>query len=361
MPGEHESENLSPLAGATASSEGRRPSLEYAAPKGVRGRRDSRLIHLLIVALVFYGAWCGLLYYMQDSIVFPRKLALMPRPDGPPDGTLVLRRPLEDGQSIEGWLFPALRKTDESTKITAVAPAPAPLMILFHGNAEIIDYQDWHVEHYRQMGYAVFLPEFRGYGRAAGEPSQRAIVADIIGFYDELVARPEINAEKVIFHGWSIGGAIAAQVAIERHPQAMILQSTPASIAEMSWRYGAPGFLVKHPFRTEAAVKAVPRRVLIIHGENDEVIPISHAHRLAAASPLTQFAPFDSGHNDLPNAAQEDAYWQRIEAFLKSLKPQRRIANPWQGSSDPNAPKPLKSTGQQEPDKPRPTLLGDDR
>ncbi len=333
---------MSPDAGAPP---GRRPSLEFiASPKRGR-RRGSRLLHFLVISLVFYAAWCGLLYLVQDSILFPAEMAMPPRIGGPPEGVIVLRREIEDGQSVEGWLYPAIEKGEAG---------PAPLAVLFHGNAEVIDHQNWHVEHYRNMGYAVFLPEYRGYGRAGGSPSQRGIVEDSAFLLDEVLKRTDIHPEKVIFHGWSIGGAIAAQVAAKRPPQGMILQSTPASVAEMAWRYGAPGFLVKNPFRTVDALKAVPRRALIIHGLNDSIVPVSHAHRLAAASPLTTYAEFPAGHNDLPNPDQEANYWLRIQSFLNELEPQRRIASPWR------APQVGRGTAGQTPDdKSRPTLLKD--
>ena len=265
------------------------------------------MLHWLMFLAVFYGAWCGFLYLMQDQMIFPRDSAPSPSEHGAPDGSVVLYHDLSDGQRIVGWFIPIADAGDAH---------PAPLVILFHGNAEIIDYQDWFVQHYHRLGYSVFLPEYRGYGRCDGKPSQRGIVEDVSRFYDQLVARKDIDRDHIVFHGWSIGGAIAAQVAVKRPPAALILQSTPASVAEMSWHYGAPQFLVRHPFRTERALKSFHGRTLVIHGREDQVIPITHAYRLVKAAEHGEYAEFNADHDHLPNPVEEQVYWQRIEAFL---------------------------------------------
>ena len=52
-----------------------------------------------------------------------------------------------------------------------------PLVLYFHGNAEIIDFAMDKVSGYRRLGYGVAVMEYRGYGRSDGSPSQRNIVA----------------------------------------------------------------------------------------------------------------------------------------------------------------------------------------
>ena len=45
------------------------------------------------------------------------------------------------------------------------------------------------------MGVSVLLPEFRGYGRSAGVPTQETLRADMTAFYDELVRRLKNKAD----------------------------------------------------------------------------------------------------------------------------------------------------------------------
>ena len=91
----------------------------------------------------------------------------------------------------------------------------------------------------------VLLPEYRGYGRSAGSPSQRAITEDLIAFYDLLARRPEVDAQRVVFHGRSLGGGAVCDLARHRKPAAVILMSTFTSMKRMAPRYLVPGFMVE--------------------------------------------------------------------------------------------------------------------
>ena len=139
-------------------------------------------------------AWWGLLYTMQTRMMFPADMA--PRPAAHlPANVAVLKLDI-DGGRVEAWFHPAPDASPEH---------PAPVVMLFHGNAEIIDEQDDAVGFYRGLGCSVLLPEFRGYGRSAGQPSQAAIRADALRFYDMMIQRPDVDRARIAFFGCSVG------------------------------------------------------------------------------------------------------------------------------------------------------------
>ena len=117
-----------------------------------------------------------------------------------------------------------------------------------------------------------------------------------------------------MLHGRSLGGGIACGLAAIRSPQALILQSTFARLADLAWNYLMPSFLVLDEYNNQLIVSQLDRTVLIMHGTEDSLIPFSHAKRLREAAQQGQLMARVCAQNNCP----EDAtYWQTIETFLR--------------------------------------------
>jgi len=253
-----------------------------------------------------YALWCALLYVAQDRMLFLPRQAAAPLP-APPEGVECLTVPLDRGGVVEAWFFPAPG---------ANSSAPAPAVVFFHGNAELIDHQDPIVAGYRRLGVSVLLPEYRGYGRSAGKPSQTAILQDNLRFLDMLAKRPDVDPKRIVYHGRSLGGGPACDLAAHREPAALVLESTFASVASMARKYLVPTVLAKHPFRNDRVVGELAAPALILHGSRDRVIPVRHGRKLKRLAPDARYVEFDAGHNDFPGEGNEQAYWEAVGAFL---------------------------------------------
>jgi len=166
------------------------------------------------------------------------------------------------------------------------------------------------------MGFAVLLPEYRGYGRSDGEPSQAAIVEDAVYFFDQVVENKNIDKRRIVYHGVSLGGGVAGQLARHRPPTAMILQSTFANIAEMAWQYAAPPFLARHPFYTDRVLADLDRPVLIFHGSEDRIIPVENGRRLDRVARNSRYVEYQCGHNNFPGRGNGIKYEEAIKGFL---------------------------------------------
>lgn len=277
-------------------------------PPAVRKQRRW-WVRVLINLAIIYTAWCLTLYFYQDHLLFPADLAPEPYPGAKYDiSTTVLTRTLPEGGEVVAWLIPPAPRFRDK---------PAPLVVFCHGNAEIIDDQSFIISGYQLLGFAILLPEYRGYGRSAGSPTEAGLVDDAVYFLDQVLDRPEIDAGRIVLHGRSLGGGVAAGLADRRKPSALILQSTFTSVASMASSYFAPAFLVKNPFRVDRVLETLDVPVLIFHGADDEIIPVKHGRRLRDVAMQATYHEYNCRHNDFPGDANEATHWKDIENFLR--------------------------------------------
>lgn len=260
---------------------------------------------IVFTSVVLLGI--GMLVGLQRQMIFPRHLVEAPdKPRRlPPDAErLWLETP--EGR-VEAWYA----RGDERS-----ADTPGPAVIFAHGNGEIIDHWPQLLEWYAARGVSALLVEYRGYGRSDGEPSAQKIGDDMLGFYEMLVDRPEVDADRLIFHGRSLGGGAVCLLARQAEPAALILQSTFTSLAELArHHFYVPSFLLRDEFDNLSYVGAASLPVLITHGSEDSVVPVEHARRLHDAAPNSVYVEIEGrGHNDAPMP------WDSIASFLRSNK-----------------------------------------
>ena len=284
------------------------PISNATAGRKKAGLGKRRIMEWLIVIALIYAGWCTLLYFMQDSMMFPRAFAMgMSDHRTLYDSPIRFTRPHAGGE-VEALLLLAPDASPER---------PAPLVVFCHGNAETIDFLTDDVQRYHEMGISVLLPEYRGYGRSAGLPSQEGIVEDVTHFTQLALQNPAVDGERLVFHGRSLGGGVATAAALNYKPAALILQSTFVSMASMSKSYGVPGFLVKHPFRNDLHLEQLSGvKVLLAHGSLDQVIPYHHFEQLTAVRPDARAVTFRCDHNGFPGIGNDNDYWQAISETL---------------------------------------------
>ena len=115
----------------------------------------SSIISAIVVA---YLAFVGLLYVIQDRLVyFPvSELAATPRDRGLEYEELSLVT--DDGVTLHGWFIPA--------------PEARAVLLYFHGNAGNISHRLDRIALFRRLDLSVLIVDYRGYGRSAGRPSE---------------------------------------------------------------------------------------------------------------------------------------------------------------------------------------------
>jgi pimeloyl-ACP methyl ester carboxylesterase len=265
----------------------------------------SKFIHLALWALLIYGVYCAFMYVVQRHMIFPRSMMpAAPRvtPDIPGVEKLWVKT---DTGEVEAWFL---------TPKKNVSNVPAPVLIFGHGNAELIDFLPGEFRKLREAGMGILLVEFPGYGRSPGAPSQAGIKSAFIAAYDAIVARQDVDAGRVAVFGRSLGGGAVCDLAAERPTAALILMSTFTSVRSMAIKYLAPGFMVRDPFENIEVVKAYQGPVLVIHCENDEIIPYSHGAKLSKAARNGRMLTYPGDHNNCPPSWNE--LMEEIVGFL---------------------------------------------
>jgi hypothetical protein len=249
-------------------------------------------------------------YLNQDRLIFPLSHAPEPLDELPFENTVILEKMNRDGL-VQAWLVPAA---------AASADQPAPAVLYFHGNAEIIDHQHRIVNRYNDLGISVLLVEYRGYGRSTGKPSQAGILDDALAFHQRLGQRDDVDADRIFYHGRSLGGGVAAALADKQSPKALVLESTFASMALLTDHYSVPSFLLKHPFRSDRVLRRAEFPVLVFHGVSDVITPVGEARTLNKIAQkhgrVLDYVEMPGGHNAFPPASHEALYWSHVAKFL---------------------------------------------
>ncbi len=244
---------------------------------------------LLLTLLAAYALLALALLLFQGRLIFPRHATGPVLLERPPEGCVEAIIETDDGDLV-CWYFPA---------DGASASNPVPCVLFAHGNAELMSHNLDLVHRYRAAGFGVLLMEYRGYGDAPGTPTQRGLTADAVALVRWLEARPEVDAERLVYHGRSIGGGVMCQAALVRQPAALVLESTFTSVASFAPRFLMPPAIVRHPFRNDRALRDLPIPILLVHGRADEIVPVRHAqtlHELARDSSLVEL---EGGHNSV--------------------------------------------------------------
>lgn len=173
-----------------------------------------------------------------------------------------------DGELLYGWYCRAKR--------------PIASALFCHGNTGNLTVSADVIPHLLSAGINVLFFDYRGFGKSTGFASINGVVADGLTaarFHNQI--RPKKLPS--ILYGFSLGGAVAAQV-IKRHPfDGLILQSTFTSLPDAT-RALFPRLpmhlLAGNLFNTLSVVRRLQAPLLVMHGSDDEVIPCSMAHAL---------------------------------------------------------------------------------
>lgn len=242
------------------------------------------LISLIIVIALFV---IGIRCLEYKSIFYPvRSIAATPAFIGIPFEDIFFKT--EDGVSINAWLVKS--STARGT------------VIICHGNAGNIGDRLEKIRLFHQLGFNVFIIDYRGYGKSQGRPSEAGLYKDAVGAYDYLRTRKDIDHKHLIGYGASLGGAVIIDLATRRELAALIIHSSFTNAADMAKTIYPflPSFLLGTKLDSLTKVRTLKTPKIFIHSREDEMIPFRLGERLyqEAAAPK-EFLESSGGHNDI--------------------------------------------------------------
>jgi len=213
--------------------------------------------------------------------------------------------PTTDGVTLAGWYMPASAVAG-AAPTTSVAEAPG--IVLVHGWESARDRTLPHAQFLHAAGFHVLAVDVRGHGQ--NEPESLPIsvgefAADAAAAVRWLAARPEVTVVGLLGHSMGAAGAMVAAAA-EPAVAAVVGVSTPADpyrLTRQTFRLAslpipAPvawplAWLTTHVFlrprghtpaevSASRAVRVIEVPMLLVHGDEDHVVPVGHLARLAA-------------------------------------------------------------------------------
>jgi len=254
---------------------------------------DNIVRTLLLISLTGVAVYAVLIAYVclfqSRLIYFPnipsRALTVMPTEIGLDFEEV--RITTADRIELHGWYV--------------AAGAGAPTVLFCHGNAGNISHRlDW-LEIFHDMGLAVFLFDYRGYGQSSGTPDEKGTYLDAQAVWDYLTNTKRHSPKSVVIFGESLGGPIAANLAKDVSPGALVLASTFTSVPDLAsnfYWFLPVRLLARFHYPTAEYMARVHVPTLVIHSRTDEIVPFSHAEAIfRRANERKQLLEIRGDHN----------------------------------------------------------------
>lgn len=264
------------------------------------------LLIIFGVLIGFYLLFLVLVYFFQEKMIF------LPQPleknytfqfDVPFEERYIA---MGDGKNLHALLF----KSENSIGV----------VFFLHGNAGSLTGWGSVAETFTNLNYDVFMPDYRGYGKSEGTiSSESQIHRDMQKLYEHL--SKEYPENRIIVLGHSIGSGMAANLAVNNNPQLLILQAPYYSLPDLAENTPPlnifPNFFFKYKFETGKKLQKIDVPVVVIHGDQDEVIYYGSSLKLQE-----KFKPGDTlitlqgyGHNDFLTSQN---YRNKIQEILNN-------------------------------------------
>lgn len=216
-----------------------------------------------------------------------------------PVGVQNVRIPTPDGLTLHGWFMPPTDGSDP----------PWPAVLHVHGNAGNLSHHRAFSEFLPARGFAVLIFDYRSYGRSdRGGLRRETALIDANAALDALLARDDVDPERIGVYGVSLGGAVGISLASARPEVRSVVNLAGFS----DWRGianeklpGLGALLIRAGQSPREDVgRFGSRPLLIVHGTGDGIVPVSHGMALEAAAreagvPVETRFPEGASHNGI--------------------------------------------------------------
>ncbi|MCM8856702.1 MAG: alpha/beta hydrolase [Candidatus Thiodiazotropha sp.] len=265
---------------------------------------------LFLFGLLLFLALIAYLYLNQTNLIHlpdipSRDVNVSPQQIGLEYESITLHT--DDKVKLDGWFIPLEN--------------PRATLLFFHGNAGNISHRLGSLKLFHELGLAVLIIDYRGYGRSEGTPSEQGIYRDAESAWRYLTMTRNVPESDIILFGRSFGGAVAAYLATKHPSMGMVLESTFTSVPDMAaelYPWLPARWLARYHYNTRERLVGVNSRLMVIHSRHDEIIPFAHGRTLFdTANEPKDFLELSGDHNEgfMQNI---EHYQQGWDDFIRS-------------------------------------------
>jgi alpha-beta hydrolase superfamily lysophospholipase len=278
-------------------------------PSFVTRSRGHAAALALLAALLGYGGMLGYFYLTQEHLIF--------YPEPLPADFRFAFQPRE--QQFDEVRIPV--PGGELHALHFRQPAPRGLVFFLHGNSGNLATWTTHIDFYRRINYDLFIVDYRGFGKSRGHiDGEDQLHADVRAAWDHVA--PAYAGKPVVIYGRSLGTGLAIRLARDVHPALLVLVTPYTSLIDLTRLHYplAPAWLLKYPLRSDTLIGDVDSPVFLLHGDRDDLTPLSHARRLLALarSPSQLVVVDGAAHGDIH---EFPAYLEALANRLQELAP----------------------------------------
>jgi fermentation-respiration switch protein FrsA (DUF1100 family) len=259
---------------------------------------------IIIVGVLIYGGMLALMYVFQRAMMyFPNPAHMLPAASGLPQVSEVSFQS-DDREKLLAWY---------------VAPrAGKPIVLYFQGNADGLNLRADRFNWLTADGTGLLALCYRGFGGSSGTPTEDGLIRDARAAYDFAAAR--YPATRIVLFGESLGTGVAVALAAERKIAGLILDAPYSSTVDVGaavFPFAPVRWLMKDTFHSDERIARVTVPLLVLHGEQDRVVPIRFGEKLFALAhePKRMVRFPQGGHVNLDGFGAPKA----IKEFLAGL------------------------------------------
>lgn len=268
------------------------------------------------IATIVIGAALvsGMLYLQQPSMVFipMEKHAAVPTNWGLAYEDVMLET--DDGVSLHGWYIPR--------------EGSSQVVLFFHGNAGNISHRGDSVRIFHQLGFNVFIIDYRGYGKSGGKPSEAGIYEDARTAWRYLTGEKGYQGRDIALFGRSLGGVVAASLAAEVEPGALIVESSFTSardVARLVFPMISRITVLRFEFPTLEFLARSGAPVMVIHSRDDDIIPFTMGERLYDGAGEPKVFHAMQGDHNAGFLLSQPGYGQALGSFFSTHMPSEAL------------------------------------
>ena len=255
---------------------------------------------LTVLLCIVWTQQRKLMYFPLGQVPDPRGIGLK--------GTSAVTFPTRDGLTLNGWF---------------VVPAVAAryTVIVFNGNAGNRAHRAPLARELVDNGFAVLLFDYRGFGGNSGTPTEAGLAEDARAVREYVLRRPDVDPQRLVYFGESLGSAVAAALAVDHPPSFLVLRSPFTSMTDLGrlhYPFLPVSWLLRDRFATIDIIARVRAPVLVIAGDRDRIVPIGQSRQVyeAASGAKSMLVLPGADHNDdVLNSGRE-----MVEGILRFLK-----------------------------------------